>query len=285
MHFVKYHGLGNDYLVVEPQVLGAPLSAQQAIHLCDRHYGVGADGILVGPLPASQAAFGLRIFNPDGSEAEKSGNGLRIFARYLWDTGRLEKQPVRGAHSSSKLFSIQTASGLVQAQVLENGGLVQVEMGQALFDSERIPMTGPARQVVDETLEVGGEFLHFCALSLGNPHCVVLYPGAVAADAHRLGPLIENHACFPRRTNVQFLEALDRQNLRLQIWERGAGYTLASGSSSCAATAAAYRLGLCDARLTVHNPGGQLSVSISPDYYLTLTGPVSRVFSGSMSNP
>jgi diaminopimelate epimerase len=284
IQFAKYHGLGNDYLVIEPEALPAPLSLAQITQICDRHYGPGSDGILLGPLPTNQADFGLRIFNPDGSEAEKSGNGLRIFVRYLWDSGRLEKQRLAGGSQGSLPFSILTPGGKVLAQVLENGELVRVEMGQAVFDSASIPVTGPARQVVDEILPVGGEELHFCAVSLGNPHCVVLYPGANSEIAHRLGPLIENHAIFPRRTNVQFLGVIDRQNLRIEIWERGAGYTLASGSSSCAASAAAYRLGLCDQILTVHNPGGRLSITIGPDYSLTLTGPVVKVYTGLLEN-
>lgn len=262
----------------------APFTPAQVAKICDRHYGAGADGILLGPLPSDQADFGLRIFNPDGSEAEKSGNGLRIFARYLWDTGRVEKQRKPEARQSSPSFSILTAGGKVRAQVLENGELVRVEMGQAVFDSRLIPVAGPARQVIDETLQAGGEELHFCALSLGNPHCVVLYPEATPQVAQRLGPLIENDPIFPRRTNVQFMEIIDRQNLRIEIWERGAGYTLASGSSSCAATATAYRLGMCEANVTVHNPGGKLSISIDEEYSLTLTGPVVRVFTGYMEN-
>jgi diaminopimelate epimerase len=284
IRFAKYHGLGNDYLVIEPQALSAPLSPVQVAQICDRHYGPGSDGILLGPSPSNQADFGLRIFNPDGSEAEKSGNGLRIFARYLWDSGRVEKQPELGCPQCSLPFSILAPGGKVQAQVLENGELVRVEMGRAVFDSSSVPITGPERQVVNETLHVGGEKLHFCAVSLGNPHCVVMYPGATSQAAHRLGPLIENHPLFPRRTNVQFLEVIDRQNLRIEIWERGAGYTLASGSSSCAASAAAYKLGLCDTNLTVHNPGGELSVAIGPDYSLTLTGPVVKVYTGILEN-
>jgi diaminopimelate epimerase len=270
--------------VIEPQALPAPLSPAQVSQICDRHYGPGADGILLGPWPSDQADFGLRIFNPDGSEAEISGNGLRIFARYLWDSGRVDKLPQTASRRSSLPFSILTPGGRVQAQVLENGELLRVELGQAVFDSLLVPVTGPARQVIDEVLQVGGEELHFCALSLGNPHCVVFYPGVTPQVAHRLGPLIENHPLFPRRTNVQFLEIVDRHNLRIQIWERGAGYTLASGSSSCAASAAAHRLGLCEANVTVHNPGGQLSVTIGPDYSLTLTGPVVRVYQGFLEN-
>ena len=285
IRFVKYHGLGNDYLVIEPQELPASLSPEFISYICDRHYGAGSDGILYGPLPAEGADFGLRIFNPDGSEAEKSGNGLRIFSRYLWDTDRVEKSRASTAGQSSQIFSILTPGGKVLAQVLESGNIIRIEMGQATFDSQRIPVAGLARQVIDETMQVGGEKLRFCAVSLGNPHCVVLYPGVTSQIAHQLGPLVENHPLFPRRTNVQFLEILDPQNLRIEIWERGAGYTLASGSSSCAASAAAYRLGLCEASVTVHNPGGNLSVQIAQDYSLTLTGPVVKVYEGLIENP
>jgi diaminopimelate epimerase len=268
--FSKYHGLGNDYLVIEPGKSPERPSAHQIRLICDRHYGAGSDGILFGPLPADQADFALRIFNPDGSEAEKSGNGLRIFSRYLWDHKLVKDAP----------FHIQTAGGIVQAQVLENGAKVTVEMGQASFDSQKIPVTGPPRQVIDEIMEIGDELLHYCAVTMGNPHCVVICSHVDAELAHRLGPLIETEARFPNRTNVQFMKVLDRQNIQIEIWERGAGYTLASGSSSCAAAAAAHRLGLCEAQVTVHNPGGQISIFIAPDFSIRMTGPVQKVYDG-----
>ncbi|MEW5869769.1 MAG: diaminopimelate epimerase [Chloroflexota bacterium] len=275
MKFAKYHGLGNDYLVVEPGEVGGQLQPEHIRWLCDRHYGAGSDGILYGPLPTRKADFGLRIFNPDGSEAEKSGNGLRIFSRYLWDSGRLERQG-----QDSALFSIHTPGGIVQSQVLSNGQRVTIEMGQASFDSQRIPVTGPAREVLDERMQIDGEALRYCAVTMGNPHCVVLCEQVSAELAHRLGPQIETEPRFPRRTNVQFLQVLDRENLRIEIWERGAGYTLASGSSSCAAAAAAHRLGLCEAHVTMHMPGGQLDIRIHPDFNITMTGPVAKVYEG-----
>lgn len=278
IHFYKYQALGNDYLIIEPDQLLQPLRPNQAILLCDRHYGVGADGVLIGPSFSKQADFSLQIFNPDGSEAEKSGNGLRIFARYLWDRSYLIRNTAAERKAYSAPFSVLTAGGKVIAQVFEDGELIRVEMGQAVF--EHSPPTVPEMDRQLETLEIDGVQIHFCAVSLGNPHCVVFYPPASEETARKLGPSIEHNPRFPNRTNVQFLEVINRQMLSLQIWERGAGYTLSSGSSSCAAAAAAYRFGLCDREITVHNPGGQLKVSITPDYLLHLTGPAVPVFEG-----
>ncbi len=268
--FTKYHGLGNDYLVIEPSALPGALTAELARLICDRHYGVGSDGILLGPLPARGAQFGLRIFNPDGSEAEKSGNGLRIFARRLWERGLV----------GEAAFSVETPGGIVNCQVAPDGQRVRVEMGRASFDSQAIPVSGERREVIDEQLDTGERIIRYCAVTLGNPHCVVLDQPVTASEAQRLGPLIENHANFPRRTNVQFLQVINREELRIEIWERGAGYTLASGSSSCAATAAAYRLGWCAAQVGVHMPGGTLQVAIGEDGMITLSGPVVKVCAG-----
>lgn len=283
MKFVKYHGLGNDYLVINPADLSEPLTIAQIQRICDRHYGAGSDGILLGPLPSDQADFALRIYNPDGSEAEKSGNGLRIFSRYLWDQGLLKADPAASPGERSLPFSVLTPGGLVRSQVLEGGRLVRVEMGQASFDSQRIPVAGARREVLDETMQVGGETLRYCAVTLGNPHCVVLCDSVSEELARRLGPLIEVEPRFPNRTNVQFMQVLSRDAIRIHIWERGAGYTLASGSSSCAAAAAAYRLGLVDAQVAVHNPGGLIHVTLAPDYSITMSGPVQKVYRGEMS--
>ncbi len=270
MHVSKYHALGNDYIVIDPAEQPGELTVEQIRRICDRRHGAGADGLLLGPLPATTADFGLRIFNPDGSEAEKSGNGLRIFARYLWDRGLVSQAPC----------TIATAGGVVTAQVEPGGRLATVAMGRVSFDSREIPMAGPPREVLNEPLQVGAAELRICAATLGNPHCVVLCHEASAEKAQRLGPLIETDPCFPRRANVQFMQVLDPAHLRIEIWERGAGYTLASGSSACAAAAAAHRLGLCDAQVTVAMPGGSLQVSIAPNWTLTLRGPVTRVWAG-----
>jgi diaminopimelate epimerase len=280
MKFTKYHGLGNDYLVIEPQELPGWLSQAQIRRICNRHYGPGSDGILLGPLPSEIADFGLRILNPDGSQAEKSGNGLRIFARHLWETGRVAPAP----HA----FQVETPGGIVSCQVhlpaRKDGSLqVTVAMGQVSFNSRDLPMTGRSRQVINEIMVIAGETLTFCAASLGNPHCVVLREQVSREEALRLGPLIEHYTAFPRRTNVQFLQPLDEGSIRIEIWERGAGYTLASGSSSCAAAAVAHRLGLCGAKVKVHVPGGLLRVALSADWQATLTGLVQKVYHGEMA--
>ncbi len=272
MKFHKYQAIGNDYLVVEGTV--EQLTTALVRRICDRHLGLGSDGILVGAKSDSGQEFTLRIFNPDGSEAEKSGNGLRIFARYLWDTGLV----------GAEFFPVATKGGLVRCQVRDDGKLVFVEMGRASFRSESIPMAGPPREVVAERLSVGGEALRITGVSVGNPHCVVQVDDPTPELARRLGPLIENHAMFPNRTNVQFLKVLGRRHIRIEIWERGAGYTLASGSSGCAAAAASVRLGLCEGDISVDMPGGSLSIGVAPDFSLTMLGPAKKIATGEISS-
>ena len=271
MRFHKYQGLGNDYIVLERGDLGsAELPVKLIRRICDRHFGLGSDGILVEDA-ACDAEFALRIFNSDGSEAEKSGNGLRIFARYLWDEGRV----------GGEVFPVVTRGGTVQCQIRDAGKMVFVEMGQASFESERIPVAGPRRDVVGEGIEVDGVPLRFTAVTVGNPHCVVHVEELTVGLAQRLGPLLETHELFPDRTNVQFALVLGPHRIAIEIWERGVGYTLASGSSSCAAAAASVRLGLCAAGdVTVVMPGGSLEIGVSEDFTLTMIGPVAKVADG-----
>ncbi len=272
VQFNKYHALGNDYIVLVPDEFGRKLTPEMIRLMCHRNYGIGSDGILYGPLDDPQGDFALRIYNPDGSEAEKSGNGLRIFARYLWDRGLI----------GSRAVNIKTAGGPVRARVRQKGKIISVEMGRVSFDSRKIPVKGAAREVINETIDIAGQKLEYCAATIGNPHCVVLRPEVSAAEARKWGPLIETDPRFPNRTNVQFMQILDRSNIRIEIWERGAGYTLASGSSSSAAAAVAHRLGLCDQKITVHMPGGGLDIEISPDFAVSMTGSVTRVATGTI---
>lgn len=274
MNFTKYHALGNDYIVLDPADFPAwPVPSPEQIRvICHRNFGVGSDGILWGPLPSSVGDFGLRIFNPDGSEAEKSGNGLRIFSRYLWDRKLVQKS----------VFSIETAGGRVESRLQDDARLITVAMGRVSFDSTKIPVAGLPREVLNERIQAGDREFDFCAATIGNPHCVVPLPRIDAALAKKYGPLLENHAHFPHRTNVQFLAVRDRRNIAIEIWERGAGYTLASGSSSSAAAAVAHRLGLVDDKVTVHMPGGSLAIEIAPDYAIMMTGTVHKVATGKM---
>ena len=270
--FTRYHALGNDYIVINPADTDIRLTKESIRRICHRQYGVGSDGILLGPETGKTDVFSVRIFNPDGSEAEKSGNGLRIFSRYLYEKGLVDE----------KRFRILTAGGIVQSQVSARGRIVSVEMGKVDFDSTKIPVAGPARHVLNEQLTVKGESLSFCAATVGNPHCVIPLEEISAEMARRLGPAIESHPNFPHRTNVQFMQVIDRGNIRIEIWERGAGYTLASGSSSCAAAAVAHKLGFCDEAITVHMPGGRLEIQILPNNAVSMTGPVTRICAGVM---
>lgn len=274
MRFHKYHALGNDYIVLNPADFPdwtAP-SVPQIRVICHRNFGVGSDGILWGPLPTDKKGFGLRIFNPDGSEAEKSGNGLRIFSRFLWDQGLVK----------DALFTIDTPGGLVQSVVKDRGRLITVDMGAVTFDSARIPVAGGSREVINERIKIQDRDFTFCAASIGNPHCVIPLPEISADLARRYGPDIEVHPNFPRRINVQFMQVIDRGNIRIEIWERGAGYTLASGSSSSASAAVAHRLGLVDRDVTVHMPGGTIGIEIGDGFKIRMTGTVNKVADGSM---
>lgn len=270
MEFHKYHALGNDYLVYDPERLPFDLDAQGIERVCHRNFGLGSDGILLGPLPSNQARFRLRIFNPDASEAEKSGNGIRIFCRFLFDTGRV---------SEGESFTLETLGGLVSAEVHDKGQRIKVSMGRAEFKAGRIPVktADPDSEVIRMPIEVDGNTLEFCAVSVGNPHCVIPLDTISAELAKRIGSSVEHHPMFPNRINMQLLKVIDRSNIQIEIWERGAGYTLASGTSSCACAVIARKLGLCDRDITVHMPGGSLSIQVEDDFSLTMTGPTTRV--------
>jgi diaminopimelate epimerase len=275
--FVKGHGLGNDYIVIDGRTLEAPLTAPQVVRICDRNRGVGSDGILLQVPAWDGAEYGLRILNPDGSEAEKSGNGLRIFAKYLHDHGGL----------AAARFTVATKGGRVECECHVEAGRVRevtVEMGRCTFVAPEIPMNGPEREVVRVPLQVADQALLVTAVSVGNPHCVVFTDRLDEAEVRRLGPLIEHHPAFPNRTNVQFARVASRAQVDILIWERGAGWTLASGSSSSAVACAAVKNGLCDHGLiTVRMPGGALSVSVRPDWSVLLKGPVEEVCAGTLS--
>lgn len=263
MRFFKYHALGNDYLVLDPSEAPSLPATDDTIRICHRNFGLGSDGILYGPTPTERADFGLRIINPDGSEAEKSGNGLRIFARYLFDTGRVTTQP----------FTVDTLGGIVTCKISEGAESITVDMGRVSFG--RDAKQDPSKS--GELLHINGTDYTVHIADIGNPHCVVPMDAISEQIACEIGAAMETHPSFPNRTNVQFLKALDPKNIQIEIWERGAGYTLASGSSSSAAAAVAHRLGLCDSELTVHMPGGTIGIQIGDDFSIQMTGPATRV--------
>jgi diaminopimelate epimerase len=269
--FYKYHALGNDYLVIDPNQLDIKLDANTIRTICHRHFGIGSDGILYGPV-LDGGLFKLRIFNPDGSEAEKSGNGVRIFARYLWEAGYVE----------GKTFLIHTPGGIVNVRLLDDQAkTIQVEMGRVSFRSDLIPVAGDSRDVIAESLMLSnGQSFQVTCLTIGNPHCVIPLEQISRELTLAIGPLVENHPAFPNRINMQLLRVIDQHTIQIEIWERGAGYTLASGSSSCAAASAAYQLGLVDRQVKVIMPGGAIEIEIGSDGMVLMTGSVTAVAKG-----
>jgi len=277
--FFRGHGLGNDYIVMDPKELTFKLTPANIKSVCDRNWGLGSDGILA-LVGSKKADFGLRIFNPDGSEAEKSGNGLRIFARYLHATGKTKK----------KRFTVETKGGLVTIDLhvdrYGDAGAATVEMGQATFKPAALPCTLDVPELIQQSIEAAGRSLTFTGVSVGNPHCVVFKPAGASwsrEDLLKFGPVLENHPMFPKRTNVQLAVPTGPKEIFILIWERGAGETQASGSSSCAAASAAVRLGLVKSPVTVKMPGGTLNIVVAPDFSLTMKGPVAEVARGTLS--
>lgn len=277
--FFRGHGLGNDYLVVDPKEMTFRLTPKNIRAICDRNWGLGSDGILA-LLPSRRADFGLRIFNPDGSEAEKSGNGLRIFARFLHATGKTKK----------KHFTVETRGGLVTINLhVDRHGdasAATVEMGIATFKPGALPCSLEVPELIQQPIQAAGRPLTFTGVSVGNPHCVVFKTAGETWSREELltlGPVLEKHELFPKRTNVQLAVPTGPKEISILIWERGAGETQASGSSSCAAAGAAVRLGLVRSPVTVRMPGGVLNIHVASDFSLTMKGPVAEVARGTLS--
>jgi len=270
MKFSKYHALGNDYIVIDPKHLNDKLSEENIKKICDRNFGVGSDGILYGPEESDSCDFSLRIFNPDSSEAEKSGNGLRIFSRYLWDQSLV----------SHKEFTIQTKGGIVNSTVGHKGLSVSVGMGKVRFTHESIGDPEPSPLIIKAK---DLEFTYYLA-NVGNPHCVILLNDVSSSIAKEYGCIIENDPRFSNRTNVQFVRVIDNTSIQIEIWERGAGYTLASGSSSTAAASVVHALGLCKPNINVHMPGGIINIQLSKQFHAIMTGLVRKICEGEISS-
>ncbi len=274
--FVKSHGLGNEYLVLDSENLSFKLTVPAIKRLCNIHFGIGSDGIVL-KVPSEKADFGFRVYNPDGSEAEKSGNGLRIFCKYLYDYGFTEK----------KQFSVETLTDMVYADIVEQEGgrakRITVDMGKAKFNPREIPVNSDLPEFIAQKITAGDREFEVNCVSVGNPHCVVVKEQLDEAEIRKYGPLLENHPLFPNRINVQFAKALSRNEAEIRIWERGAGYTLASGSSSCAAACALVKRGLVDGDLTMYMQGGTLMIQIDKEWNIRMTGEVREVAKGILS--
>ncbi|MEW5921863.1 MAG: diaminopimelate epimerase [Bacillota bacterium] len=272
--FTKMQGLGNDFIVINniKYGLAGEYYAARASRLCDRHFGIGADGLAVIER-GEKTPFYMRIFNADGSEAEMCGNAIRCLARYLWERGLCE-EPV---------FSIETGAGLKEVSLLLQGTAVQtvkVDMGAPLLESTAIPVSGPARRVINETVRVEGEELVFTAVSMGNPHCVIFLPSFEDISWQRWGEMLENNPLFPRRTNVEFVRVLNPAEVEVKVWERGAGPTLACGTGACAVVVAGVITGRLRSPVRVHLPGGALNISWEEGAGVTMEGPAEEVYSG-----
>ena len=259
----KYHGLGNDYLVFDPNKNELELNEANVKMICNRNVGLGSDGILEGPLLGEHLA--VKIWNPDGSVAEKSGNGVRIFAKYLKDAGYVQK----------KNYELMTDGGIVEVTYLnEEGSRLRISMGKLSFVSEEIPVIGERREVINEDMVFGNNLYPATCVSVGNPHCVIPMQEISKELVCKIGVHSERARYFPERVNTEIMKVTDRNNIAIETYERGAGYTMATGTGACAAAAVAYKLGLTENKMLVHMPGGDLQVEIADDWSVYITGDV-----------
>ncbi len=275
MKFTKMHGIGNDFVVIN--CLTQPIPEEQLSEISrklnDRKFGIGGDGLIL-VLPSKVADFRMRMFNPDGSEAEMCGNGIRCFAKYLFDRKLLGDPQIR----------VETKAGVKTIKMLTRGGKVEsvrVDMGQPRLRRSEIPMRGDdSERVVGEPLKVDGSRFQITAVSMGNPHVVIFDDNVKNMDLERLGPQIENHKSFPERTNVQFVQVCSSSEIILRTWERGAGITLACGTGACAAVVASALNNKTGKHVRVHLPGGDLVIEWTGDNRVMMNGPAEEVFEG-----
>lgn len=275
--FVKSHGLGNEYVVFDEEKINFNLTENAIKRICNKHFGIGSDGILL-KTKSKNADFAVRIFNPDGSEAEKSGNGLRIFCKFLYDYG----------YTKQKTFTVETAGGVITANIVEeiNGKahLITVDMGKAIFKAKEIPVNSDKEEFLDQEIEVLDRKFKVNCVSVGNPHCVIIVDELNEEVVKKYGPHIEHHKLFPNRINVQFAKVVSKSDANILIWERGAGYTLASGSSSCAVASVLVKKGLTDRNVNIHMQGGILKINIDETWNIRMTGEVREIIKGTLSD-
>ena len=272
--FVKSHGLGNCYIVIDSDKIDFELTDERVIRICDLHFGVGSNGILL-KVPSKIADFGLKIYNTDASIAENCGNGLRIFSKFLHDYGYL----------TSDKFTVDILGRLIHCEILEKNAAgkavkVRVDMGKANFVAKQVPVNFPKEECINEPVTFGGKEFRINCVSVGNPHCVVFRDELNQEELLKYGPIIETDKMFPNRTNVQFAHVVNRNLVEIKIWERGVGNTLASGSSSCAVASAMRKNNLIDKDVTIRMPGGELQISIDEEWNIKMTGPVEEICSG-----
>ncbi len=275
MKFTKMQGLGNDFVIVDARNLTLPTDlADWSKKLCDRHFGIGADGLML-VLPSECADIRMQILNSDGSEAEMCGNGIRCFAKFVYEEGLVKNNPM----------TVETLAGLMVPEVvLDASGqvvLVTVDMGEPRLTRAEIPMLGDNGQVIDETLHVAEKPFQITAVSMGNPHCVTFVDDIGQADLEKWGPLLEHSPSFPKKTNVEFVQVLNRQEVIMRVWERGASITMACGTGACATAVACVLNGRTERKITVHLDGGDLKIDWDEaSNHIFMTGAAETVFAG-----
>ncbi len=277
IEFTKYHGLGNDFILIDNRSSSLPVvTPEQAIQLCDRHFGIGADGVIFALPGENSTDYTMRIFNSDGSEPEMCGNGIRCLAGFLAD--------LEGESRNQDSYRIHTLAGVITPQILPNGQ-VKVDMGSPWLLAAEIPTTlTPAQEkVINQPLEVAGQTWEVTCVSMGNPHCITFVEDVAAIELESIGPKFEHHSVFPQRTNTEFIQVVRRDYLKMRVWERGAGITLACGTGACASLVAGVLTGKCDRTATVELPGGLLQIEWSEiDQRVYMTGPAKKVFMGKL---
>jgi diaminopimelate epimerase len=274
LEFSKWHGIGNDYIIIAAGDLDFELTPERVRLICDRHYGVGSDGILLWDT-SEEALFRLDIYNPDGSTAEMCGNGIRMLASHLYESGE----------SESAEFTVETDAGIITPEILADHR-VRVHMGRARFGGPDISgyegVAGES-EAVNAEMSVAGDIVQFTFVDMGNPHCIINASDPGAIDLGKIGPAIERHEIFPNRTNVEFIKVENSNEVSMRVWERGVGETMACGTGACAVAVAASRTSGTDSPMTVHLPGGDLEVEVSDNLEVYMTGPVEEVYLGEMS--
>jgi diaminopimelate epimerase len=277
LKFSKYHGLGNDFILIDNLASPDPLlSPNEAVKLCDRHFGVGADGVIF-VLPAKNGLdYSMRIFNSDGSEPEMCGNGIRCFAQFITE--------LEGIERVGKTYTINTLAGLI-CPTIKGNGQVKVDMGEPQLLAQQIPTTLGEKEgkVINQLLVVDDTEYFVTCVSMGNPHCLVFVDDIDSVDLPKIGSLFENNNCFPQRTNTEFIQIMGSDYVKMKVWERGAGITLACGTGACAAVVAGVLNNKCHRITTVELPGGCLEIEWSEkDNHVYMTGPATKVFSGEL---
>jgi diaminopimelate epimerase len=275
IQFTKYHGLGNDFILIDNRISSTPIiTPEQAISWCDRHFGIGADGVIFALPGENDADYSMRIFNSDGSEPEMCGNGIRCLAAFLAE--------LEGISRTKDRYHIHTLAGMITPQLMLDGQ-VRVDMGLPRLLAAEIPttLTPPEAKVINQPLAVGGETWLVTCVSMGNPHCITFVEDVAGIALENIGPLFEHHAVFHQRTNTEFVEVVRSDYLKMRVWERGAGITLACGTGACASLVAGVLNDRCDRAATIELPGGPLEIEWSQiDQRIYMTGPAERVFIG-----